>query len=87
MDDASRLYLLPPALKWVNPSDCVDMDCDGAKHVLMKDLDGSLTGTAGASIISMAEYEWDGDPRRGLGEITVGTIIVSGCYGVAVPKQ
>lgn len=43
------------------------MDCDGAKHVLIKDLDGTLTGVSGGSVISKAEYEWNGDPRRGLG--------------------
>ena len=61
------MYIRPPALGLVNPSDCVDMDCDGNKHVVFKDLDGSLTGQAGGSVIAKAEFEWNGDPRRGLG--------------------
>lgn len=28
----------------VDPSDCVDMDCDGHKKVVLKDTDGSLLG-------------------------------------------
>ena len=66
--DKDKLIYIPPSnIGWINPSDCVDMDCDGAKHVLIKDLDGSLTGVSGGSVISKAEYEWNGDPRRGLG--------------------
>lgn len=66
--DGDKLIYIPPSnIGWINPSDCIDMDCDGAKHVLIKDLDGSLTGVSGGSVISKAEYEWNGDPRRGLG--------------------
>lgn len=28
----------------VNPSDCVDMDCDGHKKVVLRDMDGTLLG-------------------------------------------
>ena len=66
--DNDKLFYIPPSnIAWINPSDCVDMDCDGAKHVLVKDLDGTLTGAPGGGVISKAEYEWNGDPRRGLG--------------------
>lgn len=66
--DNDKLFYIPPSnIKWINPSDCIDMDCDGAKHVLIKDLDGTLTGVSGGSVISKAEYEWNGDPHRGLG--------------------
>lgn len=68
VDNDKLFYISPSNIAWVNPSDCIDMDCDGAKHVLIRDLDGSLTGVSGGSIISKAEYEWNGDPRRGLGE-------------------
>ena len=51
----------------MNPSDCVDMDCDGLKKNLLDDLDGSFLGTTGA-IISESEYAWNGDPRRGTGD-------------------
>ena len=53
----------------VNPSDCVDMDCDGLKKVLVKDVDGSFTQTNNPTdIFSVAEFEWGGDPRRGLND-------------------
>lgn len=67
MDRANLVFLEPPKVKWVNPSDCVDMDCDGHKEILVQDIDGSLTGNIGGSVISKAEYEWNGDPRHGLG--------------------
>ena len=30
------------AYRKVNPSDCVDMDCDGHKKMLVEDMDGSF---------------------------------------------
>ena len=60
------LFLIP---RWVNPSDCVDMDCDGRRQLLITDIDGSFSGgKAGDTIIPKAEYEWDGNPRFGLGK-------------------
>ena len=54
--------------RWVNPSDCVDMDCDGRRQLLVTDIDGTFSGgKAGDTIISKAEYEWDGNPSFGLG--------------------
>ena len=67
-----------PKLSSVNPSDCVDLDCDAQKHVLIKDLDGSLLNRgAGGSIISQAEFEWDGDRRRGLGDYRIPTVLIA----------
>lgn len=54
----------------INGADCVDMECDGHKKVLVKDLDGTLIDSPG-SIISQADFEWDGDPRRGLGDYRI----------------
>ncbi|KAK4327437.1 hypothetical protein Pmani_002101 [Petrolisthes manimaculis] len=48
----------------VNPSDCVDMDCDGHKKVVVTDNDGSLLGSEQATLTSEAEKEWDGDRSR-----------------------
>lgn len=28
----------------VNPSDCVDMECDGHKHAIIQDIDGTFLG-------------------------------------------
>ena len=32
--------------EWIEPRKCIVMDCDGPKHVVIHDLDGSLTGGA-----------------------------------------
>ena len=67
-----KVFVQNPNLGSVNPSDCVDMDCDGFKKVLLKDLDGSFSEESGQrTIISRAEFEWDGDPRRGLGDYRI----------------
>lgn len=34
----------------INPSDCVDMECDGKKNILIKDMDGSVLGSPGSII-------------------------------------
>ena len=69
----SRVFVQRPNLGRVNPSDCVDMDCDGHKQIVMKDLDGSFTQMPGAqrTIITEAEFEWNGDERRGLGDYRI----------------
>ena len=43
------------------------MECDGLKQSLLVDKDGSFLGKPGA-ILPEAEFEWDGDKRRGLGD-------------------
>ena len=47
------------------------MECDGMKQALLVDIDGSLIGNPGA-ILPEAEFEWDGDARRGLGDYRYG---------------
>ena len=34
----------------INPADCVDMECDAKKKVIIKDEDGSFLGSVGAVI-------------------------------------
>ena len=46
------------------------MDCDALKKVLIRDLDGSLLGSVG-TIVPASDFEWDGDPRRGLGDYRI----------------
>ena len=43
------------------------MDCDARRQILIRDLDGSLTGAVGGSVLAKAEFEWGGDKRYGLG--------------------
>ena len=73
VDPELRMFVRKPNLGRVNPSDCVDMDCDGHKQIVFKDLDGSFTEMPGNqhTIISLAEFEWDGDQRRGLGDYRI----------------
>ena len=65
MDESSRLSLVKlhaPSAGWVVLDDCVSMDCDGPKHILINDVDGTLLGNtvqgggSGGSIIARAEY-------------------------------
>ena len=46
------------------------MDCDGLKKALLDDVDGSFLGSPG-SILPQSEFEWNGDPRRGLGDYRI----------------
>ena len=54
--------------RWINPADCVDMDCDARRKVLIDDTDGSFFGTS-KTMISKSEYGWNGDRVWGLGII------------------
>ena len=54
----------------VNPSDCVDMNCDGLKKAILDDLDGSLFGAPG-TLLPESEWEWGGNPQLGLGDYRI----------------
>ena len=41
------------AYRKVNPSDCVDMDCDGHKKMLVEDMDGSFLPSGQVSTINI----------------------------------
>ncbi|CBY18098.1 unnamed protein product [Oikopleura dioica] len=48
-----------PNLGDVNLADCVDLTCDGMRKLLLKDMDGTLTGNGvETSIIAQSEYQW-----------------------------
>ncbi|KAK7468043.1 hypothetical protein BaRGS_00036747 [Batillaria attramentaria] len=57
----------------INPSDCVDMDCDAMKKAMVVDEDGSLLGGTGGYVLPNAGFEWNGDPRRGIGDYRIPT--------------
>ena len=65
-------------------SDCVDMDCDAFKKVLFQDSDGDFLGSPG-SVISQSEWEWGGDPRRGLGDYRIPTVMQTRLDGSRIP--
>ena len=70
VDTSATFFLFRPLLSWVDPSDCVDMDCDGPKKVLIKMLDSSFLGAV-SEVVSQSEFEWGGDMRRGLGDYRI----------------
>ncbi|KAG9339164.1 hypothetical protein JZ751_024022 [Albula glossodonta] len=70
----------------VNPSDCVDMECDAKKKALLKDLDGSFLGAMGA-VVPQSEYEWDGDSRRGLGDYRIPKVMLTFLNGSRIPVE
>ena len=65
----SKIWIHRPNLGKINPSDCVDMDCDGLKKALLTDLDGSFLGTPG-SVFPQSEWQW-GSQQRGLGDFRI----------------
>ncbi|XP_073714529.1 fibrocystin-L [Misgurnus anguillicaudatus] len=69
---------------YLNPSDCVDMDCDAKKKTLLKDLDGSFLGAVGA-VVPYSEYEWNGDPRHGLGDYRIPKVMLTALNGSRIP--
>ncbi|XP_052245987.1 fibrocystin-L-like isoform X3 [Dreissena polymorpha] len=69
VDDNFLLYYPRPTVGKINPADCVDMDCDAMKKALLRD-DGTLAGSP-AYFIPKSEWQWGGDPRRGLNDARV----------------
>lgn len=70
----------------VNPADCVDMECDAKKKTMLKDLDGSFLNAVGA-VVPQSEYEWDGDPRRGLGDYRIPKVMLTYPNGSRIPVE
>eukprot|EP00795_Rhopilema_esculentum_P009048 gene9048-16692_t len=82
--EGMKLHHQTPSLKYINPSDCVDMDCDALRKVLIKDVDGSMFGTAGGSIISKSEYQWDGNRAFGLGNYRIPRTMLANLDGTRI---
>ncbi|XP_076865903.1 fibrocystin-L-like isoform X2 [Brachyhypopomus gauderio] len=82
--DDALVFIHHPDLSKVNPSDCVDMDCDGKKKALLRDLDGSFLGAVG-TVIPKSEYEWNGDPRHGLGDYRIPKVMLTYLNGSRIP--
>lgn len=69
-----------------NPADCVDMDCDGKKKTMLRDQDGSLLSVVG-SVLPQSEFEWNGDPRRGLGDYRIPKAMLTHPNGSRIPVE
>ncbi len=67
--DNNKVWFFRPNDGKINPSDCVDMHCDGMKKNLITDVDGSFLGSPGA-VISQSEFGW-GSQKRGLGDFRI----------------
>lgn len=62
------------------------MDCDGMKKAMIRDLDGSMLGEAG-TVIPDSAFEWDGDPRRGLGDYRIPRTMLTNPDGSRIPAD
>ena len=73
VDNASKFYNHMPIRGSINPSDCVDMDCDGLKKILIRDLDGSFFEGSGLhTLVSMSELGWgQRNPDRGISDLRI----------------
>ena len=57
VEGLNKFYIHPPPGGWVVLDNCVTMDCDGPKHALLDDQDGTLLGTGvPGTLIARAEY-------------------------------
>uniref|UniRef100_A0A3Q2Z1Q4 PKHD1 like 1, tandem duplicate 1 n=1 Tax=Hippocampus comes TaxID=109280 RepID=A0A3Q2Z1Q4_HIPCM len=81
----ARIFIHRPDVK-ANPADCVDMDCDGKKKTMLRDQDGSLLSAVG-SVLPQSEFEWDGDPRRGLGDYRIPKAMLTHPNGSRIPVE
>uniref|UniRef100_A0A3B4AFD8 Uncharacterized protein n=1 Tax=Periophthalmus magnuspinnatus TaxID=409849 RepID=A0A3B4AFD8_9GOBI len=82
----NKVFIHRASLGKVNPSDCVDMECDAKKKTILRDLDGSFLGLVGA-VVPQSEYEWDGDPRRGLGDYRIPKVMLTHPNGSRIPVE
>uniref|UniRef100_A0A8C5F806 PKHD1 like 1, tandem duplicate 1 n=1 Tax=Gadus morhua TaxID=8049 RepID=A0A8C5F806_GADMO len=80
----SKVFIHRPDVGKVNPSDCVDMECDAKKKSMLKDLDGSFLGAVG-TVVPQSEYAWNGDPSRGLGDYRIPKVMLTYPNGSRIP--
>ncbi|XP_060084827.1 fibrocystin-L-like, partial [Ylistrum balloti] len=80
----NKIFYHRPNVGKINSADCVDMDCDGLKKDLFTDQDGTFLGSVGA-VISESEWQWDGDPRRGLGDYRIPKTMLTEQDGTRIP--
>lgn len=62
------------------------MDCDGKKKTMLRDMDGSFLGAVG-TVIPQSEFEWGGDPRRGLGDYRIPSVMLTRPNGSRIPVE
>lgn len=60
------------------------MDCDAKKKSMIKDMDGSFLGAVG-TVIPFSEYQWNGDPRHGVGDYRIPIVMLTYLNGSRIP--
>ncbi|XP_069115224.1 fibrocystin-L-like [Argopecten irradians] len=81
----SKIFYHRPNVGKINSADCVDMDCDGLKKDLFLDVDGTFLGGNLGAVISESEWQWGGDPRRGLGDYRIPKEMLTTLDGTRIP--
>ncbi len=81
--NSSKIWIHEPDHSLINPSRCMDMDCDGLKKALITDVDGTLFGEAGASAFSISEDQW-GSQALGLGDFRIPVTALADSNGNAM---
>lgn len=66
-----KVFHHPQTTEWINPSDCVDMDCDARRKVILTDIDGTFFGKPMTTAISQSEYGWDNGAVWGIGKLKI----------------
>ncbi|XP_028646735.2 PKHD1 like 1, tandem duplicate 1 [Erpetoichthys calabaricus] len=80
----AKVFIHRPDVGKANPSDCVDMVCDAKRKTMLKDLDGSFLGHTG-TVVPQSEYQWNGDPRDGLGDYRIPKVMLTYLNGSRIP--
>lgn len=71
---------LKVSLSKVDPSDCVDMDCDGRRKIIIEDHDNSFfKKSEPTTLISKSEVEWSGDGYTGNTKYGLGKLLLCPC--------
>ena len=69
--EGAGLYLWDPDPAKINSDDCVDMECTGLHHTVLRDVDGSLfTGQANSQLVPSYGPAWTNDARCNLLNLT-----------------
>ncbi|XP_033757813.1 fibrocystin-L-like [Pecten maximus] len=80
----NKIFYHRPSVGKINSADCVDMDCDGLKKDLFSDMDGTFLGGSVGAVISESEWQWGGDPRRGLGDYRIPKSMLTALDGTRI---
>lgn len=86
VNNASKVWIHRPNIESINPTLCIDMDCDGLKKNLLTDIDGTFLGKPG-HVFPQSEYQW-GSQQRGLGDFRIPKTLLTASDGsYKLPSQ